>query len=149
MIKSAGINRAALTSATLTVALVLSGCGRFPRHPLVGSYVQVEKRSSSVGQLEKRRRISPQPTYAVRKATTVGDTPLGVSIEAPTDHGRLDVVHDDVPIQGPMGSQPEFFAGTRPGESLPMKPMFHPDETTTKETEDEARLRKIMRICAC
>ena len=59
----------------------------------------------------------------------------------PTNDGASVPIENDLEVLD--------LARPAPRKLLPMRSLFNANEKFIMETEDEARLRKIMRICAC
>jgi hypothetical protein len=163
--RSPDIKRANLIGSSLAVMLVLCGCTRLPDQTLTVS------RSRDVGQAGKPRNViqarkprdvsqavKPRDVSQAGKPRDVGQAgkPIDVSPKPVDAAKEISRISDD-PVQPLQESAPYSTVGQGnlphvtdlPHRPLPMKPMFNPDEEIIKETEDDARLRRIMRICIC
>jgi hypothetical protein len=137
---SLNINLAFRISGTFIVMLVLNACSR-PLHQTVGHEGFANRRLNQAYQgaryFDRIDEYGGAPRYVAPDEQRM--KPIDDTSTQPTHRGTLVATPNDV---GPTGS-------LKKGDPLPWRPLFNPDEVHIKETEYEARLRRIMRICIC
>ena len=96
-----------------------------------------------VTRVDDRERVSKNAD--VETATKVDGAETVTAFDGlettPTNDGASVPIENDLEVLD--------LAPPAPRKSLPMRSLFNANEKFIMETEDEARLRKIMRICAC
>ena len=172
MNESSSIDRAVFVSAAFVAMLVLSGCGRFfdPAaaggshvglfhiiHVSIQPVVSPSSKAATIhekaktGGIDGGKSATKVDAAAPATSTDGGERVKKEDAEITTtfDGVETTITNEGASLPVESDSQSYSYGKPAPRKLLPMRSLFNLNEKFMKETEDEVRLRRIMRICAC